>query len=325
MATEFTGDDRFAPGFTLAHGIADDEVGTEHLLVGLVMAKPAVKRLFDLGFDLTGPVLHSVIRNRPIQDGDGWDGPDGEQPAGEMVISPGGKPAPLTGAAKAALERCPAHASPETVLLTVLEDERCHAVTVLRDCGVVLDDVRQALRTGQAPQHEDRVAPDLRTTRDMLIGRQRYRGWGLRNRLLSFVVRVRFNYALTPVMWASLEADEIAKRRGGGAPRTDDVLIAQLATYEVAQAYPHLTRSVAGQYEGSRALAATGLDHRRLTAAAAAHDLGTDDVPPKALLKRGERWPRDTAELLRLLLAHPGNRSVRLLTALGVDLQALAR
>ncbi|WP_067498896.1 Clp protease N-terminal domain-containing protein [Actinoplanes sp. TFC3] len=319
MATHFTGDDRFRMAYAFAHGLAEDEVGSEHLLAGLVSAVPAIERLFD-AFDLTTTVLHAVIRDRK----DRWEGPDGLGPAGGGGIDDGGKPAPFSGAAKTALERCAPVASSEVVLLAILADEHSHAVTVLRDCGVVLDDLREPLRTARQPERVDPAAPDLRTTRDMLIGRQRYRGRGLRNLVLSFIVRVRINYAATPVLWASLEAGEIAKRRGA-APRTDDLLIALLATYEVAMAYPHLTRSVPGQYAGSRALAATGLDHRRLRQAAATHDLGTDAVAPKQLFKPGDTWPRDTAEMLRRLLTHPGNRSVRLLDILGVNAGELAR
>jgi hypothetical protein len=81
----------------------------------------------------------------------------------------------------------------------------------------------------------------------------------------------------------------------------------------------------ADKYNGSRALAGTGFDHRRLAAAADAYELGTDGVSPKAVLRRGDdQWPQDTAELLNRLLAHDDTRAARLLQKLGVDMRELA-
>ncbi|MFI5475789.1 hypothetical protein ACIA6D_37020 [Streptomyces cacaoi] len=49
----------------------------------------------------------------------------------------------------------------------------------------------------------------------------------------------------------------------------------------------------------------------------ASTDLGHDSVPPRALLR--DTMAGGTSELLDRLLSEPGNRSVRLLAALGVD------
>jgi hypothetical protein len=245
MPLTYIGDDDFRLVFSFARLASDDEVGTEHLLHGLVRAVPKIAHLLD-AFDVTPLVVQSVLKDRAGR----WDGPEGGP----------------------------------------------------RD---------------QTPERAERVEPDLRLMRDRLIGRERYRGRGLRNILMSFVVRVRINYARTPVLWASLEADEIAYGRGG-ATRTDDILVARLRAYAVAEAYPHLWRAVPEQYVGVGNLVEGGLDYRTATRTAAQTDLGEDALPPKSLLKQGEQWPKDTTSLLQLLRAYPGNRSAQILAERGI-------
>ncbi|MCA2214086.1 Clp protease N-terminal domain-containing protein [Jidongwangia harbinensis] len=328
MPVEFAGDTETANAVHYARCMGREEIGTDLLLAGLVMAAPRVARLLD-AFDITGPVLRAVIRDHHHHGR--WAVPDGPaHPDTDVTVAGLTGPTPFTGGAAAALIRCRELPGanprrPEDLLAALLQDHDCRAAAVLRDCGADVDEVARAARTRERPHREERVAPALRVTRDMLIGRQRYRGRGLRDRLLSFAVRVQINYAVTPVMWVSLEVDEIAKRRGG-RPRTDDILLAMLATYEVGLAYPHLSAGAADKYHGSRLLAATGFDHQRLAAAVDVYDLGTDGVSPKAILRRGdEQWPQDTAELLSRLLAHDNTRAARLLDKLGVDLRELAR
>ncbi|MFI8389124.1 hypothetical protein [Streptomyces sp. NPDC085540] len=52
-------------------------------------------------------------------------------------------------------------------------------------------------------------------------------------------------------------------------------------------------------------------------------DLGQDTVPPRELLK--DTLAGGTSDLLDRLLSEPGNRSARLLAALGVEPAALRR
>jgi len=306
MPVEFIGDARATLAVSTAHRMADGVIGTEHLLTALAVAVPDIRKILD-PFDLTPAVLQSVLGHRAGP----WDGGDGRDRGDiEVTVAGGGE---LSAAANVALARCVASqdCTPEAVLDAILADRASRAAVLVRECGVDVE----AVRGGQSPQRSDRVAPDLRATRDRMIGRTLYKGRSLRSNLFMTLVRVKINYALAPFMLAHLEADEIAKRRGRGPTRTDDVLVAMLATYEVAAAYPHLIQTVGDRYDGTRTLVAAGLDHRRLTAEVAARDLGDDAVPPKVLLRSPDKRERDTADLLGLLWQHEGNRSARLLKA----------
>jgi hypothetical protein len=278
--------DKVSAVMTVAKALAGERIGTEHLLAGTLSAGAGVRRVLD-AYDITPTVLHAVLRHRAARSVEPDDGP-------------------------AAIDRALlAHGEPsaEQVLAAVLDDPLSHAGELLRDCGADVGAVREALLSGRAPVRAERLPADLRAVRDRMIGRARYRGRGLRDYLLSAVVRVRINYAEVPVLWASLEADLIAKARGG-PKRTDDVLRAMLMTYEVACAYPHLLGPANERYEGVRALVEVGVDWRRL----AGWDGGDDDqVPVKELLKPGSDWPEDTSALLGVLVSHPGNRAGRLL------------
>ncbi|MET0425967.1 MAG: Clp protease N-terminal domain-containing protein [Actinoplanes sp.] len=317
MPLTFVGDTDATRSLTCAARFSEDEgpeIGTAHVLAAMQLVVPRVKKLLD-AFDITQPVLHTGYTKRA----EPW-APDDQVPD-EVTVSGADTALVLSAGLTKALTRCmelpgTEPRSPEALLTAILQDEDSRAAVVLRECGTDLDQLRQALSTGQAPQPADRVPAGLRTTRDTLLGRKVYRGRGLRG-LLSSLLPIRLNWALAPVMWATLEADEIAKRRGG-ATRTDDILVAMLATYEVTLAYPHLSRSVPEQYDGVAALVAAGLDHRAAAEASAALDPAGDAVPPKRLIQRGESYPRNTQELLDRLLAHEDNRSARLLRAAGI-------
>jgi hypothetical protein len=200
------------------------------------------------------------------------------------------------------------------LLAALLEDPGSEAAAVIRDCGIDLAEIRQATRDGFAPQRPDRVAPELRPARDALIGRTRYRGRGLRDRLLFSVLARRTNHAERPVLWARLEADERAREQNRPT-RTDDLLLAMLVTHEVAAAYPHLARAAQHNYGGGAALLAEGIDHRRVRATTL--DSRPDEVPSANILRPGPDWTEDTSLLLGRLVAHSGNRSARLLATLG--------
>jgi hypothetical protein len=307
MAVTFTGDDRFPAVLATARASARDEIGTVHLLAGMASAAPEVAALLD-AFDITPAVIRAVLLDRVIGDG----------PAPPVAaIFRGHRTLPLTAGVRAALVRCAAyHAgtrTPQQLLATILDDPGTGAVTLLRFCGADIEAVRRALRTGRTPARAERLPAPLWPVRDKLIGRQRYRGRGLRDLVMSVIVRASVNYAAAPVMWASLEADAMAKQ-AGRATRTDDVLLALAATLEVADAYPHLSGGAAEQYDGARALL-DGLDRGGLAAVVAAEQ-GDDEVPLKSLLKAGPNWPRDTAALINLLTAHPGTRAARILQSL---------
>jgi hypothetical protein len=315
MAVTFTGDDRFPAVLATARAAARDELGTVHLLAGMAGAVPEVAALLD-AYDITPAVIRAVLRDRVIGDG----------PAPPVAaIVRGHATLPLTAGVRAALVRCAAyHAGTRTsrqLLATILDDPGTGAVTLLRFCGADVEAVRRALRTGQPPVRAERLPAALRPVRDKLIGRQRYRGRSLRDFLMSVITRATVDYAAAPVLWASLEADDMAKRRGRPA-RTDDVLLAMVSTFQVAEAYPHLAGDADGLYDGTRALLA-GVEPDALAAAVAAEP-GDDEVPLKSLLRAGPGWPRDTAALLRAITVHPGTRAARALRSLDGDRRVAA-
>ncbi|MET9695225.1 Clp protease N-terminal domain-containing protein [Streptomyces sp. NPDC006514] len=243
-----------------------------------------------------------------------------------------GRSLTLSAAGAAALARCQeqpsvtgqdVERSPADLLVAILDDTACGAVSYLSGCGVDVVALQRAVRAGQVPDVADAVAPELRSTRDALVGRRRYKPRELGQFWTTLLVKVMpMNAAAHPVLWARLEAGELAGQHRGKV-RTDDVLLGMLRTYAVAQAYPHLTRGAKGDYDGGRVLVETGVDHVRVRAAMEKADLGRDTVPPRELLK--DTMAGGTSDLLDRLLSEPGNRSVRLLAALGVEPAALRR
>ncbi|GIE76600.1 hypothetical protein Aph02nite_25500 [Actinoplanes philippinensis] len=311
MALEFSPTIRTASALDFAAAF-HDVISTAHLLAGLVTAAPAVARILDV-FDVTPTVAVHVVR----EDDKEWDGTDGAaRPDAELVLP---KALNLTDGARAALLHAARLAPdqecrPETLLQAILDDDQARAAAILRACGIDPATVRRVAAGGDLPARTDPVSADLRPVRDRMIGRDRFRGNGLRAFLFQKIFKNPYPYAAAPTLWISLESEQIARQRGG-ARRTDDVLIAMLATYRVAAAYPHLTRNNEQGYDGSRALAEAGLDHRRLAEAATTLDLGDDAVSAKALLTRDD-WPRTTTDLLARLTANDDTRSARLLKAL---------
>jgi hypothetical protein len=308
MAVTFTGDDRFPAVLAAARAMTRDELGTVHLLTGMAGAAPEVTALLD-AFDVTPAVLRAVLRDRVIG--------DGPAPPVAAVLR-GHETLALTAGLRAALVRCAAYHSgnrtSQQLLATILDDPGTGAMSLLRFCGADVEGVRRALRTGQLPARAERLPAPLWPVRDKLVGRRQYRGRGLRDLLTSMFTRTNVNYAADPVMWASLEADELAKQHGRQA-RTDDVLLAMVTTFEVAEAYPHLSAGAADRYNGTRALL-TDVDRDDLAAAAAAEP-GDDAVPLKSLLRNGPGRPQDTAALLRALTSHSGTRAARVLRTVG--------
>ncbi|GIJ49540.1 hypothetical protein Val02_64260 [Virgisporangium aliadipatigenens] len=302
-------------------GLANGPIGTGHLLYA-VSRDREVGPLLD-AFEITPIVVRTVLRTpgRAAAEPDAGTVHDGESAIAEGPFdgnvqvrgTSDDRTLPVSAAAATAL-RAATDDSRMTLLAAMLDDPGSEANAVLRDCGADPAQVREALRTGTAPQRPDRLAPELRPARDALLGRVRYRGRGFKDRLLFSVLAREINHAARPVMWTRLEADERAKRQGR-ATRTDDVLLALLVTHEVAAAYPHLTYAAARHYDGGRSLLDKKIDHRRVLDATL--DDRPDEVPPGKILQPGPDWTEDTAVLLERLAAHPANRSSRLLAALG--------
>jgi hypothetical protein len=319
MPAEFTGDPH--TNEALGHARANSgnpggpaEIGTQHLLIGLVLGRGSARELLQSA-ELTRTVLATVMRTRA------------ELPAipegtpGEVSFPEIGKTELVSGAAIAALDRYLAaeRHEPETLLAEILRDDESRASRIVRESGADPDLLRRCAETRQALDPREKLPRELHALRDKLIGRTKYRNPGLRNLPLSIVVASRPNWAQTPTTWIKMEAEEAARQRGA-KPRTDDLLVALLATHETAAAYPHLLHDVdPALYDGGRALAAAGLDAGKLASAAASLELGTDAADATRLLKPGKDWPDGTAELLRRLLAHDGNRAARLLRELGAD------
>ncbi|MBT0769532.1 hypothetical protein KIH74_11410 [Kineosporia sp. J2-2] len=214
------------------------------------------------------------------------------------------------------------------LLAALLDDPDCRAVRYLTESGVSVPELRESLREGRPLVRDDPMPPELRATRDALLGRRRYRPRELGQFWTTLMVRVLpLNPAQHPGLWARLEAGEIAARHGGRV-RSDDLLLAVLTTHAVAQAHPRTTRDTQEDSDAGPVLTDAGLDHVRVRAAIVAGDLGAegdlgkDAVPLRKQLKG---FPVGTGELLRRLLAEPGNRCVRLLRQLDVDPAELSR
>ncbi|GLY29921.1 Clp protease N-terminal domain-containing protein [Kineosporia sp. NBRC 101731] len=310
----FPGSDEFNQIWTRAFIHADESVGTHHLLRGMMHRQP-VRDALD-AYDITEQVLRGLVQQEADETGD----------VGRMLAVTV-EPTQFSSAAAAALDRAQdsasvtgrADRSPVDVLLAMLGDSQCRATGILAECGADIAELRDALREGRVPARHERLPASLHRTRDALIGRVRYEPQGrgvvrwLRKVVLSLADQ---NLAANPVLWVRLEAAELAREKGRRLS-SDDVLLALLTTHQVALAYPHLVGGGQHRYGGGQALAAAGLDHDHVRDTMAVTDLGRDALPPPASF--GD-WPQDTRQVLERLVCVEGNRSARLLSALGVGL-----
>lgn len=334
-------------------------VGTEHLLLGLAAARPgsgpdpgpgpAAQVLAEA--ELTGPVLLAVLRRRAGRPA-AWrsddragdpgpaDGPDredraGAQPSlGELDWFRPGKPIDYTGAARAALGHAAAAArqghalDSDQVLHGLLAVDGCRARELLRACGVDPAWLRDRLRdrvcgTGPAPVADDPVPPELRPTRDGLLGRTTYRGAGRHRSRWAGGFRW-LPLAEVPAVWVMVDAHDQARRLGAPRTGTEHLVLAVLAVHETLDRYPHLRPDDAGhRYAGGAVLAAAGLTYRAAREVARAHAdrLGTD--ARKASAYSGRRWrtraaPTGTAELLLAVLTQDDSRAAHLLRRSGL-------
>jgi hypothetical protein len=331
MTTETSVDS--ATEFVLAgaRGSASNgRVGTEHLLIGLCgrVGKAAGAALTAV--DVTRRVLVTVVGRRQewISADEADLDPDGPPLGAAEWYEKPDKPMDYTTAARAALQRAVAHAgadgrsqlTPVDVLLGLLQDEHNRATEALTTCGVDPAALRQTLLTGAPPTVTDRVEPDLRRTRDLLLGRAQFRGIGVLGRLFGRLPMFIY-HGEAPVLWAMWEARDRARGDGRRQPRTDDVLLAVLATYEVAQHYPHLVGRAEHRYDGGRLLADSGVRYRDASSAARtrAGELGSDPRPAKTYAPSGDEYPQTTGELLDAITRDGDTRAARLLRILGVD------
>ncbi|MFJ5094048.1 Clp protease N-terminal domain-containing protein [Streptomyces sp. NPDC088557] len=125
--------------------------------------------------------------------------------------------------------------------------------------------------TDPADSRTDDLDPLLHATRDVLLGHDHYRRAPFWMRWLLKLGGV--NWASRPAFWVRMETYEQARRLGGGTAGTEHVLLAVLATHEVALRYPHLAgRNSPGPgspHAGGERLARLGVDyvsaHRALT------------------------------------------------------------
>ncbi|WP_328772389.1 Clp protease N-terminal domain-containing protein [Streptomyces sp. NBC_00286] len=263
-----------------AKGDAEGAIGTEHLLAGITTAKgPAREALADEG--ATKTALLTVLRNRMHKEG-AWsadDDAEGSVASQDILGEDGDRRTHFTGAAARALTAAMEHAQREDAkkfgaeyLLRGLLEEDNRAVELLGACGISPHAVRTRLDGGSGSQEDD-LNPLLHPTRDVLLGRSHYRR--MPSLWMRWLVRLSgVNWASLPAGWVRQETYEQARRLGHRVVGTEHVLLAILATHEVALRYPHLSAGSAPdqetQYEGGERLARLGIDyasvHRALTA-----------------------------------------------------------
>lgn len=259
-----------------------EAIGTEHLLAGISTSRGAARQaLADEG--ATQTALLAVLRDRRGRD-DAWSGADdaeGSVGAQDVLGEHGDRGGRLTGAAARALTAAMGQAQREGAakfsadhLLRALLEEDNRAVETLGVCGISPQVVGDRLDggtggtggtggAGGTGSQEDGLAPLLHATRDVLLGRSHYRHLSFWRRWL--VKSAGVNLASKPAWWVGMETYEQARRRGDKAVGTEHVLLAILATHEVALRYPHLAGERAPtpdtRYTGGERLARLGIDY----------------------------------------------------------------
>jgi hypothetical protein len=324
--TDTSQDDKLSPVLATAYGAAGgDRVGTEHLLLALTGRSGRTASAALDAAEVTRTVVVGMLQAR----GDAWRSADATEPdpAGaplgraEWYVEPR-KPMNYRPAARRAMQHATATAraagrsapGPEDILLGLLADERNRAVELLGACGVDLPTLRWAVETGRPRVVPDRVEPELRPTRDRLLGRRPFRAQGLYARLFQ-LLPIHVNYAAAPVLWARLEAKELARELGRRRVGSEHLLLAFLAVHELAERYPHLLGEAGGRYaHGDPALA--GLHYHQVRAAVLDRgaELGSDRLSVADYTK-GDGRPQESGPVLRALLTGD-SRAARLVAAL---------
>ncbi|WP_329145567.1 hypothetical protein OG275_14640 [Streptomyces niveus] len=259
-----------------ARGDAEAPIGTEHLLAGITTTRGTAREaLADVG--ATKIALLTVLRNRKDDDG-AWSAADDAEAsvASEDILGEDGdRRTHYTGAAARALTAAMGDARRKDAakfgadhLLRGLLEEENRAVELLAVCGITPQAVRARLDGGPGSR-EDALDPLLHATRDVLLGRGQYRRVSFWMRWMIKLSGV--NWASLPAGWVRQETYEQARRLGDGTVGTEHVLLAILATHEVALQHPHLSGET--QYAGGERLAALGIDY-----ASAHHALTSPDL-----------------------------------------------
>ncbi|MEU5403860.1 Clp protease N-terminal domain-containing protein [Streptomyces sp. NPDC005963] len=316
-----------------ARGARDDDgpIGTEQLLAALADEGSGAKTaLADVR--VTKTVVLSLLRDRAGR-ADAWTSTDDIDRSVDIEVAlgeHGGSGVQLTGAARRAVDTAMALAAGQrakkltTVMLlrALLQDEQSRAAEALRICGTTPAAVI-ALLDGAEPDPDDGLDLLLWQTRDGLLGYRAYRSLGFFKRWL--VASAGVNWASTPITWVKMETEEHVKWLGRDEGRTEHLLLAVLATHEVALHYPHLAAEGLGgadlldtRYAGGRRLHEAGVDYVSVRAAIDRDelDLGGDD--PQSVAKYLDAASSDsgTGPLVDALL-RDGTRARRLVEALG--------
>ncbi|QWB25793.1 MULTISPECIES: Clp protease N-terminal domain-containing protein [Streptomyces] len=237
-----------------ARGSTEGPMGTEHLLAGITTARgPARTALDDEG--ATRTALLAVLRDTMDRD-DAWTGTDDAEAsvAAQDVLGEDGDRNRLTGAAARSLTTAMNQAQREGAakftavhLLRALLEENNRAVELLTACRVSPQAVRARL-DGEPTGVQDDLSPLLHPTRDILLGRSHYRHLPFWQRwILKFA---GMNWASNPAWWVSMETHAQAHRLDNGPVGTEHVLLAILATHEVALHYPHLSKNSTPDADG---------------------------------------------------------------------------
>ncbi|TWJ12696.1 ClpA/ClpB-like protein [Stackebrandtia albiflava] len=269
-----------------------ETVGTEHLLAGVTGTKGAARDALAAE-GATKTALFAVLRDRAGRD-DAWaNGDDARNAIGarELLGDDADRRVRFTGAARDALTTAMGHARRDDaasfdaahLLCGLLEGEN-RAVELLSACGVSPNAVLVRL-DGGAGSPEDDLPPLLHATRDVVLGRGHYRHLSFWKRWL--VKNTGVNLASRPAQWVGMETYEQAHRLGDGVVGTEHVLLAVLATHEVALRYPHLARERAAgsgtRYSGGERLAHLGVDYASVHRAVTGNRVPlTDDARPVA-------------------------------------------
>ncbi|MEO3978674.1 Clp protease N-terminal domain-containing protein [Streptomyces sp. CAU 1734] len=294
-----------------ARAEAGDPIGAEHLLAGITDAKgDATEALAFAG--VTRAAMLAVLRGRqrpggawhsaadaeagaaptadaaPTAAGFAADAVDSEAVLGEHgdrgIRYTGAAARALTAAAEAArqAERRPGKRRiTAELLLRALLAEESRAAEAVRICGATPEAVL-ALLDGAEPVPDEHLDLYLQPTRDALLGLRAYRSLGFVRRWL--VAASGVNWAADPLAWIRREIPDQVMRLGDREEGTEHILLAVLATHEVAARHPHMAEEGAprpsGRYAGGDRLRELGIGYaaaRNLLAGQP--DLGSDPRP----------------------------------------------
>ncbi|MFF3552494.1 Clp protease N-terminal domain-containing protein [Streptomyces tsukubensis] len=324
-----------------AWGATDtNAIGSEHLLAAITDTKcPARDALAAEGVTRTGVL--AILRDRQGRpDAVPWAGDDdfAHSVSSRSVLGDDGDERRLlTGNARrafeAALQLAEAEARgektgiarlrPEHLLRGLLREEETRCAELLAVCGTTAAAVLARL-DGEQPSAggdgagspgtgvpESLLDPLLHRTRDLLLGNRHYPMAFWKRWLVSGV-----NWATQPGFWVVRETPEQARELGHRRLGTEHILLAVLATHEVAMAHPHLAQEglsgTGARFRGGERLAAMGLDYAGVRRAlASAPDLGTDPTPVEEILTAA-RADDGTGPLVETLL-QDGTRAGRLI------------